>query len=545
MPVYEVTAPNGKTFEVNAPDEATQDQVLAYAKQQFAGMEKRREASDAELRKMADPTGSFGDNLLAGAGKFFADTARGFGQRVGLVSEDDVQEARRIDTPLMKTAGGITGNIVAGVTTLAPIALVPGANTTAGATAMGGVFGATQPFTNALESWLNPALGAAGGGGGQAVANWAGGTVAQQGAQAAKQAAANAQKVQAAQSANKAGYVIPPADLPNASMMTEAVSGLSGKIKTAQQASAKNQSVTNELAKKAIGLSAGDTLDAGALNAIRAQAGQAYDAVANSGTITPGQAYAQALDRALQPFKTAQAGFPNAKVNPVVDAIEALKSPSFDASAAVSQIKLLRESADQAYRSGDKAAGKALKSASEALEGAIDAHLVSSGAPAGMLQAFRDARQLIAKTYTVQKGMNGQTGDVSAQALAKDLAKGKPLSGDLKTIAEAGQAFPKATQALKETPKQLSPLDFGAAGLGLIGSGGNPLAALGLIARPAARSALLSTPVQQRAISRAAQAPQPSAMLNLLSYEQVNQPAGVLTGNALAAYLAQQQALER
>lgn len=40
MPTYEVTSPDGKTWEVNAPEGATQDQVLAYAKQQWSAQSK-------------------------------------------------------------------------------------------------------------------------------------------------------------------------------------------------------------------------------------------------------------------------------------------------------------------------------------------------------------------------------------------------------------------------------------------------------------------------------------------------------------------------
>src|SRR3990167_10122757 len=36
MPRYEITAPDGKRFEINAPEGATQEQALKYAKQQFA-----------------------------------------------------------------------------------------------------------------------------------------------------------------------------------------------------------------------------------------------------------------------------------------------------------------------------------------------------------------------------------------------------------------------------------------------------------------------------------------------------------------------------
>lgn len=116
------------------------------------------------------------------------------------------------------------------------------------------------------------------------------------------------------------------------------------------------------------------------------------------------------------------------------------------------------------------------------------------------VKQFREARQLIAKTYSVESALNSQTGNVSAQKLAAQLQKGKQLSGELLTIAKAGDAFKPAMQALKESPKDLSPLDFATAGIAAAGSGGNPLAALGLVARPALRSMLLSDPAQALAM---------------------------------------------
>jgi hypothetical protein len=112
------------------------------------------------------------------------------------------------------------------------------------------------------------------------------------------------------------------------------------------------------------------------------------------------------------------------------------------------------------------------------------------------MAAFKAARQQIAKTYSVQSGLNAATGDVSAQKLAQQLAKGKPLSGELKDIAEFATAFPKATQTLKEAPKAWSPLDAFA---GLGGAGiGSPTLMAAAAARPAVRAALLS-PAYQRA----------------------------------------------
>ena len=96
--------------------------------------------------------------------------------------------------------------------------------------------------------------------------------------------------------------------------------------------------------------------------------------------------------------------------------------------------------------------------------------------------------------------MNPQTGSVNAQKLAKDLERGKPLIGDLRQIAEFSQAFPRATQALKESPKALSPLDWAVAATTGTATG-NPLALATMAARPMARNVLLSDPVQRAALN--------------------------------------------
>ncbi len=166
MATFRVTAPDGTKFKVNAPDGATQDQVLAYAQQQFEGMAKRREASDAELRRMADPTKGGLYNFFAGAGGAMADLGRGIGQAVGLVSDEDVAQARKEDSWLANTTGGKVGNVVGNVAMALPTVLVPGAATIPGAALVGGVMGAAQPVVGDESRLGNAALGGAAGAGG-------------------------------------------------------------------------------------------------------------------------------------------------------------------------------------------------------------------------------------------------------------------------------------------------------------------------------------------------------------------------------------------
>lgn len=325
-----------------------------------------------------------------------------------------------------------------------------------------------------------------------------------------------AQRLEAARQGAKAGYVVPPADL-DPGFATELVSGLSGKIKTAQVASQRNQAVTDTLAKKALGLGADDVLNVDVLQGIRNQASQAYEPVRRAGVVTSDDVFLKSLDDIAKKYQGANKAFPGLAKDEVGSMVESLRVGQFDADGAVDAIKVLRESADKAFRTGDTGMGKAAKDAATALESQLERHLSATGND-GALQALKDARQLIAKTYSIQKGLNAETGSVSAQALAKQLEKGKPLSGDILTIAKMGSAFPRATQALKESPKAISPLDW-FAGSGASIATSNPLPMIGLLARPAARSYLLS-PAAQRAALRA-----PSPQIGTNSFGLLANPA--------------------
>ncbi len=446
-------------------------------------------------RNFAQEPGIYGNstlsNLAAGVGSGMASISRALG-----LSSQDSAEKRRLDAPLAATGAGKAGTILGNAAVAAPLMLVPGANTALGATVAGVGFGGATTEGDVGDRLVGAALGGAGGLGGVAIGKGLGMAAQKVAAGRATARTANAGKDVAAQNALQAGYTLPPTEV-NPSGLNSLLEGLSGKIKTSQSASQKNQPITNTLAKRELGLPSDAPITLDALKTLRASAGQAYDAVGQAGVITPTPAYAQALDSITASAKTASAGFPGAKANPLIAEIESLKSPQFDASAAVAKIKSLRADADKAYVSGDKELGKALKSGAGALEDAIETHLMATGAPAELLQNFRNARTTIAKTYSVEKALNPTTGDVSASVLAAQLKRGKPLSNDLRTIAEAGQAFPKATQSLQQNYNAVSPLDYMTGAFGASATG-NPLMLAAAAARPGVRGAILSQPLQRR-----------------------------------------------
>lgn len=444
---------------------------------------------------------STSDRVLAGIGSGFASVGRavglgGFMSKFGLPATKE--EAQQVDAPLMNTTSGKVGRFVGTVAPAIPTAFIPGANTYAGAALIGGGTGAAFTEGDLGDRAQGGAMGLVGGTVGKGLGDglaagsrFLGNQLAS--GRAASQVA-NAQRDAAAIAAQRAGYVIPPSDV-RGGFLNEALGGLSGKIKTAQVASARNQGTTNALARKALGLADDAPLTADALQSFRnSAASSGYAPIRQAGEVAADSTYAKALDGIAGQYQGAARSFPGAAKNPVMDMVEGLRQSKFDAGDALDMVKVLRSDADKAFRTGDSGMGKAAKAAANALEDQIERHLKASGDDAAMA-AFRKARQDIAKSYTVQKALNVATGDISAPALARELAKGKPLSGDLRTVAEIANAFPKATQALKEAPKSLSPLDF-AFGGGAGVATGNPLAMATMAARPAARSLLLSKPYQ-------------------------------------------------
>jgi histone H3/H4 len=307
----------------------------------------------------------------------------------------------------------------------------------------------------------------------------------------------------AIQAARASGYVIPPTQA-RPTLGNRLLEGFSGKITTAQNASAKNQAVTNAKAAEALGLAADTKITPDVLKTVRDQAGQAYQAIGSTGTVQPTQAYADALDKIAAPFIKTSASFPNAKPSPVLELVDSLKSPTFDAAAAVEKIKQLRSGADDAFRTGSTDVGRASRSAASALEDALEQHLQQIGQPE-LLQAFKDGRKLIAKTYSVEKALNPATGSIDAKKLAAQAEKGKPLSSELKEVADFAARFPKAAQTIEQMGSlpQTSPLDWAAAGT-ISAATANPLLLASAMARPAARSLTLSPVVQNRLIQPSA-----------------------------------------
>lgn len=381
--------------------------------------------------------------------------------------------------------GAVAGNVAL----LAPTAAIPGANTYTGAATIGAIHNALQPVVGNESRTKNAMIGGGAGMAGKGLGDLAGYWLNKGRELLLAKQAQNASRDETLAAGRGLGYVVPPAEV-NPTALNQIIGGLSGKVKTQQAVSERNQSVTNTAAKRVLGIPDDAPLTADAINAARETAGKSYADVANlgkfpvSGDVPAGikttvlqQEQPSSLNVSLGAAKKPA----EQKVVDAKDMVEAWKQANFDAKA---YYKAYGRDANPETLAKAKAAEAAAKNIDDFMSSQLDKMGLSD-----MAGAIKDARVQIAKAHTVDRAFNESTGNVDASVLKRILDKGGKLSGELETSARMAQAFPKSMQTLKESPGQVSPLD-----VGLAFATGNPTL---LAARPLARNMLMSSPYQR------------------------------------------------
>jgi len=189
------------------------------------------------------------------------------------------------------------------------------------------------------------------------------------------------------QEAQAEGFVVPASDAVPSSVARGAIEGLAGKPRINQDASFRNQQVTNNLAAKELGLPEGVEVTLASLDAVRREAGKAYNVLQNAGTITPTVVFRRDLSNAVVDLRSASKEFPvlakaESPVAKVIEMAQGLNKASFDASSAITAIKVLRDEAGASFRAGQPKVGNAYRDISKALEDATQLHLEGLGNPA-------------------------------------------------------------------------------------------------------------------------------------------------------------------
>ena len=493
MSEFVVTDPSGKEHIVTAPEGATQDQALEFAKSQFSpdqGM--KPTAANAGLMSFAAGTAGGPGAILKGLvnipGMIAGTAATALGRPD--LAPDVVNvpgQASDFESLLRKT----------GVAGLSPDNPNPNDKTKTAAyelTRRGGFI--PGGFVPAAASMIAEKIGGP---------QWSGvGALLPSAAISAfnelraptlaKQQAQNQVRDATLKPAQDAGYVVPPSTV-NPTAAGNVAESFAGKAALKQEAELKNQQVTNRLVREELKLPENAPLTVDTLENIRSQASAPYQAVA---------ALSPLAEKALQKLRDARSE-------------ATLNFRHYDMTGTPQSLRDARSADAQATT----------------LEKILEREATNKGQPQ-LVQAMRDARTEIAKTYDVERALNVGNGNVDARIIGRAIDRGRPLTGNLETIGRfsegPGRQFTRESSGVPNPGS--SALNIPAAailaeeGVRHFGPWG-ATAAMVPFARGAARQAILSDMYQRN--------------FNRPNYAPTAQPQGSLQSIVQQAVLAGRQ----
>jgi hypothetical protein len=464
--------------------------------------------------KTYDPTEdmSTGQKVLAGAGKFMVDTARGAGQMLGLVDQKSIDESKALDAPLMNTTAGKVGNVVGGIATSLPAMFVPGANSMVGAGLLGGAMGALTPTASNESRLENVGMGAAGGMAGQAIANGIGRVMRPVRSKLSPELSGLAQTAQAE------GIPLNVAQQTGSKPLKIINSVLDNLPFTADKQAADKvvqRSAFNRAVLSRVGESA-DTATPDVLNAARTRIGNQFEQLSARNNVALGNDFLNSIAQ----IDAGANAFTNPAVRSSVDkALDLAQRGTIDGHTYQNVRSTLSKQAKDAFSSGNSELGQALKT----IQGALD-DAATQSISAGDKAAWNAARSQYAALKAVEKAAaptsaDAVAGNISPAKLANVLMqqnkKGMVYgTGDqgLPDLARIGQAFIKDQIPDSGTAQRslYQALMTGGAGLGGLMMA-NPVTALTAAGAssitPALIQALMRSPGGQQYLSQGLIAP--------------------------------------
>lgn len=303
------------------------------------------------------------------------------------------------------------------------------------------------------------------------------------------------------------GYVLPPAVAGVKGPLSSFFSAEAGGTKLDYGASTKNARISNSIVKKELGHAADEAISVKSLDKIREKYSQPYvDVKAAVPTLKVTPEFKAALQNPNSKFAQARKDFPEYFKDAEIQKLTRdLSKPEFSSAGAIEMQKVLRRDGYANLKAFDKpkqqALGEAQLNAAKAIDNLIDQNL-NMKAPTGvnnfqskLATNLAEARKKIAQTYAVQGALNDATGNVSARALGKLWEKDQTLTGGLKDVAQAHNAFPKQMRDVDKLPgtahENISNMDV-AKGAMLAGLGHGVVGALSTVGRAAVKPTLLS-----------------------------------------------------
>lgn len=257
---------------------------------------------------------------------------------------------------------------------------------------------------------------------------------------------ARAPMIEAAQEANRLGIALNPA-ISNPTLSNQLRVQLANNTQLNARLVRENELKWNDIAKRELGIDPREQLTSKTYAAVRERIAGPYREVEQIGQLVPDDAVAARI-RAVRPPDVIGGDAAAAAVAKLVDETLAEIDKGLTSKKALDSVKQLRSEAQDIYR-GDKiepierATADAKIGIANALEQLVDMNVKDPT----LLDRFRDARTLLAKSYAYENATDLATGRVNPVTIAKILGKDDTMTGDIAAIGRIAANFPEVSSS--------------------------------------------------------------------------------------------------
>ncbi len=420
LKTYTITGPDGKDYSIDGPEGATREQVIAKIKERMISQPVQATQKQDPYTETAQKQ-SVGENLLAGAGGGLYGMYLGAKQLLGQATPQELEDHKKAMAGLRSTTAGTIGDIGGQVAGAIPAAFIPGANTYVGAGVIGAGLGALQPTSKEGERANNMIMGGVGGVAGNAIGKGIGKLLKP------VPRVANESRDAAIKTAEKLGLQILPGDRTGSLALhqaeavlsrTQGSAGMFDRIKDA------NQRAINSTAAKSIGetlLPTEQGLSAPVIARASERISKTFNDLSAKSKVSLDDDFTKLIVR-LQTTNEKLGPFRNPQVDSLIEKSTQLAQMRDIPGDVYQTIRSeLTSSADDAYRAGNSAAGKAMKDIRNALDTSAKKGLSESD------QATWDAvRSQYAHLKTLVKGNVIEGGNVKPSLIKNEMIKFNP-----------------------------------------------------------------------------------------------------------------------
>lgn len=294
--------------------------------------------------------------------------------------------------------------------------------------------------------------------------------------------------------ATDAGYKLTPNQVGN--KVGGAVANVAGRPQLERALSMENSKVTNALAQKELGLKDNPNLNRAEIAKAKTKEGAVYGEVSKLGLGAFDDAFRSEVGAVVD--RSGSKSFPG-DTPPKIRRMQEYysKLEKYDSADVVAKVRQLREDGFKNQRANrspeENALGYVQIKIANALDNMMERHAAALG-KTDLVNRYKAARVNLAKIHSVESAIRGT--DVSAKALSAQAARGVPLSGGLKTIANAYESFDRVLQDVGKI-RPSGPIGVMDAVIGVGGALHNPALAGLIAARPLTRGLMESGPYQK------------------------------------------------